>query len=155
METISLKRVNGILLSAQVGIVPEHIILMHNGYRCAVTPFGKLSPSVHQLKPYLSSLCWIKSHLEDQALFPVLIAVSIMLTLTLISISFFFLLKLCTEFGLHIYFTLLCIPIPLTGTVLWYNRGNEKGVSVNNLIQTILEAASSLCNNMGLLYWEK
>lgn len=117
--------------------------------------FGKPSPSIHQLKPYLSSLCWIKPHLEDQALFPVLIAVSIMLTLTLIRISCFLLLTLCTEFGLHIYFTLLCISIPLTGTILSHNRSTEKGVNVNNLIQTILEAASSLCNNMGLLYWEK
>ena len=155
LETISLKQIHGILLSAQLGIVPKHIMLMHNVCRCAVTSFGTLPPSIHQLKPYLSSLCWIKPHLEDQALFSVLIAVSIMLTLTLTRISYFFLLTFCTEFGLHIYFTLLCISIPLTGTILLYNRSTEKRVNVNNLIETIFGAASSLCNNMGLLYWEK
>lgn len=127
--------------------------------RCALTSFGKFSPSIHQLKPYLSSFCWIKLHLEDHALglllFPVLITVSIMLTLNLIHISYFSLLPLCTEICLHNYFTLVCTSTPFTGTILLHNKSTKKGVTMNNLIQSIFETTSRLCNNMDLLYWEK
>ena len=85
-----------------------------------LTSSENLLPSIYQPKPYLSFKLWLnKSHLENQVLefllFKVFITTSIVLSLNLIHILQFSLLILCRKICLNIYFTLLCVSIPING----------------------------------------
>lgn len=126
--------------------------------RRALTSFGKFSPSIHQLKPCLSFKFLLNKTSFGR---PCTWAATLSSVNHCLhnadskSYSYFSLLPLCTEICLHNYFTLVCISIPFTGTILLHNRSTKKGVNMNNLVQSIFETTSRLCNNMDLLYWEK
>lgn len=93
-----------------------------SAFRYRLPSFEKLSPSIYQLSPYLSSLYWIKKtsfgKLSPWAVHsPVLITASIILGVNLIQILYVPLLTLYIEICTHIDFTLFCISIFIN----WHN----------------------------------